>query len=85
MRESLISLAIFAPLAIAQTQTFTYTYSGLPMPVYPDAWDTVSAVSILVPKSIAITKVTAAVAVPFSGVTDLNVFMWSPAGTALSC
>ncbi len=81
MRKSLLAFALLAPLAFAQTQTFTYTYSGLPMPIYPDDWNTWSVVSLLVPKSIAITKVTASVKVQYNGVGDLNVFLWSPSGT----
>jgi uncharacterized protein (TIGR03437 family) len=68
-------------MSLAQTETFTYTYSGLPLPVYPDDWDTVAVASIFVPRSIVVTKVTAAVQVQFSGVGDLNVYLWSAAGT----
>jgi len=81
MRKSLLALAFFAPLAFGQTQTFTYSYSGLPLAVYPDDWNTVTGLSVLVPKSISITKVTASVTVQYSGVGDLNVYLWSAAGT----
>ena len=37
--------------------------------------------SVLVPKSISITKVTASVQAQYSGVGDLNLFLWSPSGT----
>ena len=71
----------FVPLAFAQTQTYTYTYSGLPLPVYPDDWDTVAVASVVVPRSITISKVTVAVQVQFNNVTDLNVYLFSPKGT----
>lgn len=81
MRKSLISLCAFVPLAFAQQQTFTYTYDGPSIAVYPDDWNTFAIAAILVPKSIQVSKVTAAVQVQFDGVGDLNVYMWSAAGT----
>jgi len=77
----LVALAAVVPLAFAQSQTYTYSYSGVPLPIYPDDWNTAAVANILVPRSITITKVTAAVQVQFSGVTDLNVYMLSPQGT----
>jgi uncharacterized protein (TIGR03437 family) len=70
-----------APLAFAQTQTFTYTYSGLPLPIYPDDWNTAAVAAIDVPRSIAISKITVTVQVQYNGVGDLNVFLFSPIGT----
>jgi uncharacterized protein (TIGR03437 family) len=81
MRKALLTLAVFAPLAFAQTQTFTYTYSGLPLPIYPDDWNVVAVASIDVPSSIVVGKVTATVQVQYNGVGDLNVFLYSPNGT----
>ena len=81
MRKLLLTLAAFASLTFAQTQTFTYSYSGLPLPVFPDDWNVWSILPVFVPKSIAVTNVTASVTVQYSGVGDLNVFLWSPAGT----
>lgn len=77
----LLTFVAFAPLAFAQTQTYTYTYSGVPLPVYPDDWDTVAVASILVPRSITITKVTVSVQVQFNNVADLNVYLLSAQGT----
>jgi uncharacterized protein (TIGR03437 family) len=74
---------VVAPLLFGQTQTFTYTYSGLPIPVYPDDWDTVGIATILVPRAISITKVTASIQVQYSGVGDHNVYMWTAAGTRI--
>ncbi len=81
MRKLWIGLLAFAPLAFAQTQAFTYTYSGLPLPIYPNNWNVWSYANILVPKSIAVSSVTASVQVQYNGVGDLNVYLWSPAGT----
>jgi len=80
MKKCWLALA-WVPLAFGQTQTFTYTYSGLPMPIYPDDWNTVSIISLMVPKSLSVTKVTASVGVQYNGVGDLNVYLWSAAGT----
>jgi len=81
MRKSVFLIAALAPLALAQTQTFTYSYSGLPLPIYPDDWNVVSIVRLLVPKSLSVTKVTASVQVQYAGVGDLNVFLFSANGT----
>ncbi|MEO8597685.1 MAG: proprotein convertase P-domain-containing protein [Candidatus Solibacter sp.] len=81
MRKLIVTLLAFVPLAFSQTQSFTYSYTGLPFPVYPDDWNTVSVIRLFVGRSIQISKVTASVQVQFSGVGDLNVFMWSPDGT----
>jgi uncharacterized protein (TIGR03437 family) len=83
MRKTILSLVMGAPLLFGQAQTFTYTYSGLPIPIYPEDWDSVSVATIFVPRAISITKVTASVQVQYSGVGDLNVFMWSAAGTRI--
>ena len=81
MRKSLLTFVALASLAFAQTQTYTYSYSGVPLPVYPDDWDTVAVATILVPRSITITKVTVGVQVQFNNVADLNVYVLSPKGT----
>jgi uncharacterized protein (TIGR03437 family) len=82
MRKSVLIMAALAPLAFAQTQqTVTYSYSGLPLPIYPDDWNVVSIIRILVPRSLTVTKVTASVQVQYSGVGDLNVFLFSANGT----
>src|SRR4051794_37684437 len=79
--RKLVTLLAFLPAAFAQPQTFTYTYSGLSLPVYPDDWNTVTVISLFAGRSMQISRVTASVHVQYSGVGDLNVFMWSPAGT----
>ena len=80
MRKSLFALLAFTPLAFAQT-TVTYSYNGLPIPIYPDDWDTVSVIRLLVPKSMTVTNVTASVQVQYSGVGDINLYLYSAAGT----
>jgi uncharacterized protein (TIGR03437 family) len=81
MRKLIVTLLGFVSLALAQPQSFTYTYTGLPLPVYPNDWNTVGVISMFVGRTIQISKVTAAVQVQFSGVGDLNVYMYSPGGT----
>ena len=81
MRKSLLALLAFAPLAFAQTQTLTYSYGGVPIPIYPDDWNVIAVARIFVPRSISITNISAAVQVQFSGVGDLNVYLYSPLGT----
>ena len=81
MRKSLLVLALAAPFVFGQTQTFTYSYSGLPLPIYPDDWNTVTAISLMVPRSLTVSKVTATLNLQYSGVGDLNVFLFSAAGT----
>jgi uncharacterized protein (TIGR03437 family) len=81
VRKPLFILAAFASVAFAQTQTVSYSYSGLPAPVYPNDWNTWSIISIFVPKSLTVTKVTVSAQVQYNGVGDLNVYLWSAAGT----
>ena len=82
MKKIFLSM-LAVPLLFGQAQTFTYTYSGLPVPIYPDDWDTVGVATIFVPRAISISKVTASIQVQYGGVGDLNVFMWSAAGTRI--
>jgi uncharacterized protein (TIGR03437 family) len=81
MRKAMLAAALLAPLAFSQTQTITYSYSGIPLPIYPDDWDTITVISLFVPRSMTISKVTAAVQAQYSGLGDLNLFLYSPAGT----
>jgi len=83
MKKLLLGVLAVTPILFGQTQTFTYTYSQLPIPVYPDNWDSVAVATIFVPRSILVTKVTASVQVQYNGVGDLNVYMWSPSGTRI--
>ncbi len=81
MRKLILTFLAFVPLAFSQSQTYTFTYSGLSLPIYPEDWNTIGVIRLFVGKSIQISKVTAAVQVQYSGVGDLNVFMYSPVGT----
>jgi uncharacterized protein (TIGR03437 family) len=81
MRKLIVTLLAFVPLAFSQAQTYTYTYSGLPLPIYPDDWNTITVIRMFVGRSMQISKVTASVQVQYSGVGDLNLFMYSPDGT----
>jgi uncharacterized protein (TIGR03437 family) len=81
MRKLMLALGLLASTAFSQTQTFTYSYSGLPLPIYPDDWNTVTVITLLVPRSLAISRVTASVTAQYSGVGDINLFLFSAAGT----
>jgi uncharacterized protein (TIGR03437 family) len=81
MRNRLLLLAVFACAAFGQTQTVTYSYGGLPLPIYPDDWNTWTVISLFVPKSLAVTKVTVSAQLQYSGVGDLNVYLFSANGT----
>jgi uncharacterized protein (TIGR03437 family) len=76
---------LFSCVAIAFGQstptTVTYTYSGYPVYIATDDADLISIASIIVPNALKMTKVTATVAVDYSQVGDLNVFLFSPDGT----
>lgn len=61
--------------------TVTYTYGGYPMPLPVDSADAAVLMEVSVPRSLTITKVTASVQVNYPVVGDLNVYMFSPAGT----
>lgn len=78
MLKSSLAFLAFASLTFAQSQTFTYTYSGLSVPVYPDEANVISVANIFVPRGIIISNVTVSVQVQFSGVGDLNIYMYSP-------
>jgi uncharacterized protein (TIGR03437 family) len=81
MRKLILALGLLASTAFSQSQTFTYSYSGLPLPIYPDDWNTVTVISLMVPRSLAISRVTASVTAQYSGVGDINLFLFSAAGT----
>jgi uncharacterized protein (TIGR03437 family) len=81
MRKLFFGLAMLAPLVFGQSQAVTYTYSGLPLPIYPNDWNTWSVISLFVPRSIQVTKVTVSVSVQYGGAGDLNVYLWSANGT----
>ena len=81
MRKVLLALAAFTPLAFAQVQSFTYTYGGLAIPIYPNDWNTISVVRIPVSRSISVSHVSVTVQVQYSGVGDLNMYLYSAYGT----
>lgn len=80
MRKVLLTLLAVAPLAFAQ-ETFTYTYGGLPLPIFPDDANVWSYANIFVPRSIQVSSVTVYAQVTYSGVGDLNLYLYSANGT----
>jgi len=81
MRKLILALGVLAASTFGQAQTFTYSYNGLPLPIYPDDWDTITVVSLFVGRSMTLSKVTATVQAQYGGVGDLNVYLYSPVGT----
>lgn len=80
MRKALIIAMALASLGFGQTK-LSYSYNGLPVRILPDSANVVSLVRIMVPRSVSITSVTATVQVQYSGVGDLNLYLYSPAMT----
>lgn len=59
----------------------TYTFSGFAVPILPDSSDVISLVSIIVPRALKMTKVTAQVQLQYPNSGDLKVYLYSPEGT----
>jgi len=73
--------AVFAT-AILQAQTLTYSYTGGPLLILPSGdSDIYSIARIVVPTAVQISKVTARVKINYPQVGDLNLYLYSPAGT----
>lgn len=92
MRQSILRLAALfglglCPLTILHAQapatplTFTYTYSGYAMPIPVDSADTAVLLKVVFPRAVTISKATASVQVDYPYVGDLNIYLFSPAGT----
>jgi uncharacterized protein (TIGR03437 family) len=72
------------PAAQAQqtgTETVTYTYNGNPIRIFPDDADVITLVNLFVPRALKITNVTVRVQASYSGVGDLNLYMYSAYAT----
>ena len=81
MRKKFMLLAAFVPLLAFGQTTVTYSYNGLPLQIFPNDANVASVVRVFVPRSLVINSVTASVQVQYSGVGDLNVYLYSPQGT----
>jgi uncharacterized protein (TIGR03437 family) len=77
--KSVIALLVLSPI-FAQT-TVTYSYNGLPLPVFNDASNVITVANIFVPQTIKMTKVTVQVQIQYPNSGDLNLYLYSPAGT----
>ncbi len=72
---------VFATV-IGQAQTLTYSYTGGPLLILPSGdSDIYSIARIVVPTAVQISKVTARVKINYPQVGDLNLYLYSPAGT----
>jgi subtilisin-like proprotein convertase family protein len=76
---SLTSLSAQTPPATSLTHT--YTYSGYPVAIPIDSANIAVLLKVTFPKAMTIQKVTASVQVNYPDVGDLNIYMFSPAGT----
>lgn len=70
----------FSGTLLAQT-TVTYTYNGLPAPIFTDAANVITVLSITVPLALKTSKVTARVQIEYPNSGDLNIYLYSPQGT----
>jgi uncharacterized protein (TIGR03437 family) len=72
---------LLIPGAQAQTETVTYSYNGGPLQIYTNDANIASLATITVPRALKITNVTVRVQVQYSGVGDLNLYLFSPLTT----
>ena len=73
--------ALLAAATYAQQQeTVTYSYNGLPLYIATDEADVISYASIVVPRALTISAVTARVQIDYPNSGDLKVYLFSPAG-----
>jgi len=78
----LLSLALSLMPALAQSpETVTYSYNGGPLEIYSNDANIVTLATIPVPRALKITNVTVRVQVQYSPVGDINLYVFSPAGT----
>jgi uncharacterized protein (TIGR03437 family) len=77
---SMILMASYTAFA-QQPATATYAFNGLPLAILPDSADVISVASIVVPRALKMTKVTAQVQIQYPNTNDLNVYLFSPQGT----
>lgn len=77
-----VAVAFFASgIASAQEETITHTYNGSPLFIAQDDADVFTLVRIPVNRALRISKVTVRLQIGFDRVGDLDVFLYSPAGT----
>lgn len=63
------------------TETVTFSYSGVPLPIFTNDANVATLANILVPKALKITNVSVKAQVEFSGVGDLNLYVFSALAT----
>ncbi|MGA7239238.1 MAG: proprotein convertase P-domain-containing protein [Bryobacteraceae bacterium] len=74
-------LLLFGSSFEAQAQqpvTVTYTYSNLPLRIFPSSSNTVTVATIVMPRAIKMTKVTAQLQIQYPDSGDLKVYLYSP-------
>lgn len=83
---TLLMLSLTALLGVTaqgqtSVETLTYTYGGQPLPIFRDDANIITFVYISVPRSIKIQDVKLTVDIDYPNPDDLNVFLYSAAGT----
>lgn len=81
--SSAVLLCTCGAMALAQTttETYTYSYSGNPLPIFRNDANIVTLAYIPVQRSSQIQSVKATVDIEYANIGDLNLFLYSPAGT----
>lgn len=77
--RTLLLICAVSPV-FAQT-TVTYNYNGLPLPILTSNANTTTIANIFVPNSIKMTQVTTSLDIEYPNAGDLQVYLFSPAGT----
>ncbi len=76
------TLLALSTMAVQGQQTVTFNYVGAPLPIVPTADAEIFTIArVFVPLALEMSKVTARVQISYPQVGDLNVFLFSPAGT----
>lgn len=73
---SFLALSLFG-----QSQTVTYQYTGAPLPIFRDSADITTIADVFVPVALTIQSVRITINIEYPRPGDLNIFLFSPAGT----
>lgn len=74
----LLVLLAGLPARAQQAVTVTYTYSNVPLRIFSSSADAVTVATIVIPRAIKMTKVTAQLQIQYPDTGDLKVYLYSP-------
>ena len=77
----LVTGTVLSGCLMAQSSTVTYSYNGVPAPIFSDAANIITIVGIFVPQPMTISKVTVRLQIQYPNSGDLQIYLYSPAGT----